>query len=294
MPLDLRLLECFVAVGELEHVGKAAERLHLSQSPLSRQIRRLEKELDLQLFLRERQRIRLTQAGRWLLEQARGLVAHSERVRTEANRRARGEVGMLSLTFTSSAMWSGIVPETLRRFQIRVPDVVVELHSMRSAMQAEAIRAGRVDIGFVSVAPAGDDLEAACVCEESLMLVIPGDHPLARKRRIAPRDLYGARWILLMESASAHKTERFFADCANAGFAPEAIRTVTEPATLLALIESGLGVGLIRSSARNYAPRSVVFTKLPWLSVKARTFMIRPKLGRQPLAEVFASCIPPI
>ncbi len=294
MALDVRLLEYFVAVGELEHVGKAAERLHISQSPLSRQIRQLEKELDLQLFVRERQRIRLTESGRWLLDQAQGLLAHFERVRMEACRRARGESGTLSLTFTSSAMWSGVLPRLLERFQSRIPDAAVELRSMRSTMQVDAIRAGRADIGFVSMVPADADIEAVCVCEERSMLVLPASHPLARKRRIAPGDLNGAHWILLMESISAQKSEQFFAASLKAGFTPEAVRTVTEPVTLLALVESGMGVGLIRSSARNYAPRSLVFAELPWLPVKARTFMIRPKAGRQALAEAFAAGVPRI
>jgi DNA-binding transcriptional LysR family regulator len=75
--LTLRLLKYFVAVAELEHVGKAAKRLHISQSPLSRQIRQLEKELTLELFVRDKQRIRLTEAGRGLLNQALSLLAHS-------------------------------------------------------------------------------------------------------------------------------------------------------------------------------------------------------------------------
>jgi DNA-binding transcriptional LysR family regulator len=294
MSLNVRLIEYFVAVAELEHVGKAAERLHVSQSPLSRQIRQLEKDLDLQLFVRERQRIRLTESGRWLLEQAQGLLAHFERVRTEARQHSRGEIGTLSLTFTSAAMWSGMLPKILRRFQSKFPGAKVELQSMRSAAQVDAIRSGRVDIGFVSAIPAASDVEVACVAEETSMLVIPVDHPLSRKRRIARRDLNGVRWILLTEGLSAQKNERFVAACAKAGFTPEVVRTVTEPVTLLALVESGLGVGLIRESARNYAPRSLLFAELPWLPLRARTFMVRPRLGRQPLAESFAACVPRI
>jgi DNA-binding transcriptional LysR family regulator len=292
--LDLRLLQYFVAVAELEHVGKAAERLHISQSPLSRQIRQLEKELNLELFFREKQRIRLTESGRWLLDQAQGLLAHSDKVREEAVRRSRGQMGTLSVAFTSAVMWSGILPKLVRRFQTAFPNARVELHNMRSALQVDAVRSGRADIGFVSTLQTGSDIEVRCVSEEPSLLVIPGSHSLSRKRRIAPQDLDGIRWILLSESLSPQKYDRFFTACAAAGFTPQIVQSVAEPMTLLALVESGLGVGLIRSSARNYAPRSLTFQTLPWFCFKSRTYMIRPIARRQRLAEAFAAHVPEI
>ncbi len=292
--MDFRLLEYFVAVAEEEHVGKAAKRLHISQSPLSRQIRQLEKEVQLELFVRERQRIRLTESGRWLLKQAQGLLAHVNKVRDEAEQRSRGQIGTLSVGFTSAAMWSGILPKLLRRFQSEFPDATVELHNTRSAMQLEAARSGRIDIGFVSAFTTNSDIEIRCVAEESSMLVIPNAHALARKRRIDPSDLHGIPWILLSESFSLEKHDRFFAACENAGFVPRIMQRVSEPLTLLALVEGGLGVGLIRSSARNYAPRTLAFRVLSWFSFKSRTYMIRPRDGRQPLAEAFAAYVPAI
>ena len=295
--MDLRLLEYFVAVAELEHVGKAAERLHISQSPLSRQIRQLEEQLHLELFVRERQRIRLTESGRWLLDRAHGLLAHFEKIRNEAEQRSRGLLGTLSIAFTSSAMWSGLLPNLFRRFQTSFPGATVYLQNMRSVQQIEAVRSGRSDIGFVSAAPsASGELELTCVSEESSQLVLPAAHALSRKRRIGPPDLEGIRWILLSESHSPQQQDRFYTVCGRAGFMPQVVQRVTEPITLLALVESGLGVGLIRGSARNYAPRSLTFKTLPWFSIKSRTYMIRPLNGRPPLSDVFASlcrqCMP--
>ena len=286
--MDLRLLEYFVAVAELEHVGKAAARLHISQSPLSRQIRQLEADLHLELFVRERQRIRLTDSGRWLLHQARGLLAHSGKIRNEAEQRSRGQLGTLSITFTSAALWSRILPRLFRRFQSRFPNATVYLQSMRSALQVDAVRSGRADVGFVSISSTAADLELTRVSEEPSVLVLPAAHPLSHKRRVAPRDLDGIRWILLSESLAQQNQDRFLAACSRAGFTPHVIQRVTEPIALLALVESGLGVGLIRGSARNYAPRSLTFKHLPWFSFKSHTFMIRPTEGRQPLSDAFA------
>ncbi len=291
--MDLRLLEYFVAVAELEHVGKAAERLHISQSPLSRQIRQLERDLNLELFVRERQRIRLTESGRWLLNQAQGLIARFDKLRNEADQRSRGQAGTLSIAFTSVAMWSGLLPKLLRRFQSQFADAAVELHNMRSPLQEEAVRSGRADIGFVSAPPVGADLEIRCVWEEPSILVTSSANPLSRKRPISPGDLNGVRWILLSDSQRNHKQERFLAACGHAGFRPQVVQTVAEPLTLLALVENGLGVGLVRNSARNYAPPTLRFRALPWLNWNSRTYMIRPGSGRQPLAEAFAAYLPP-
>lgn len=290
--MDLHLLEHFVAVAELEHVGKAAQRLHVSQSPLSRQIRQLENELQLQLFVRERQRVRLTESGRWLLNQAQRLLKHSAEIRHAAEQRARGQVGTLSIGFTSAVMWSGLLPNSVKRFQAEFPGGVVELQSMRSANQLEALQLGRIDIGFVSMLPESDELEATCVAQESSVLVVSDSNPLARKERIMPRDLDGVEWILQSESSTSQKAARFSIECEKHGFRPRVVQSVREPITLLALVESGLGVGLVRSSARSYAPRSLRFKMLRWFSFTTRTYMVRPLQGRQPLSEAFVRYVP--
>jgi DNA-binding transcriptional LysR family regulator len=230
------------------------------------------------------------------LNQAQALLAQFSKVREEAQQRSRGQLGTLSVVFSSAAMWSGLLPRLLQRFQNEFPNATMELQSMRSALQREAVRSGRADIGFVATAPAATsrDIETTCVSEEPTLLVIPNSHPLSRKRRITPRDLDGVRWILLSESLSREQQDHFFAACARAGFQPQVAQRVTEPLALLALVASGLGLGLIRGSARNFAPRSLNFVALPWLTFKSRTYMIRPAAGRQPLAEAFAAYVPEI
>ncbi len=291
LTLDLRLLHYFVTAAELEHIGKAAERLHISQSPLSRQIRQLETELGLKLFARERQRIRLTESGRWLLSEARNLLAHAHKIRDEAGQRALGKTGTLSVAFVSSAIWSGILPKLLRRFRAEFPDATLELRNMRSASQMEAVESGQVDLGFVSMPSTVNAIETTCVSEEPFLLVVSATHPLARKRTIAPTDLDGAPWILLSQAIAPERHARFVTACAKAGFMPRVVQQVTEPNTLLGLVESGLGVGLVASSSRNCAPRSLRFHTLPWLPLKSRTYMVRPRQGRQPIADRFAAYV---
>jgi DNA-binding transcriptional LysR family regulator len=234
----------------------------------------------------------LTESGKWLLNHARKLLAHAEKIRGEAEQRALGKTGTLSVAFVSGAIWSGILPKLLRRFQAECPDATLELRSMRSTVQMEAVESGRVDLGFVGRPAASSAIESVLVSEEPLVLAVPGGHPLARKRTIAPCDLDGARWILLGHSISPESRARFIAGCAKAGFAPQIVQEVTEPNTLLGLVESGFGVGVAGSSSRSCAPRSVKFHALPWLPLKSRMYMIRPTQGRQPLAERFAAYVP--
>lgn len=290
--MELRLLEYFVAVAELEHVGRAAQRLHVSQSPLSRQIRRLEKELDLQLFARRRQRIYLTESGRWLLRRAQDLLGQFEKIRKESEQRARGETGTLAIAFTSAAMWSGILPRLMKKFQTGHPAARVSLQQMRSTLQVQAVKAGRIDIGFVSTLPNEEGVECQCVAEEDSLLVMPGGHPLAKRRLIRPENLDGLQWIFLSETISLEKPNQFCAACAKAGFVPEIVQNVTEPTTLLAFVESGFGIGIIRSTARKYAPRTLAFREVPWMPFKNRTFMIRSTSELPPLGAAFARYAP--
>ncbi len=272
--MQLRLLEYFVAVAELEHIGRAAQRLHVSQSPLSRQIQRLEKELGLQLFVRRRQRIYLTESGRWLLQRAQGLLGQFESIRKESEQRVRGEAGNLVIGFTSAAVWSGILPRLIKKFQTGHPAVRLSLQQMRSTAQVEALKARRIDIGFVSTLPNETGIDCHCVAEEGSLLVMSGGHRLAKRRSIKPADLDGLEWIFLSETISLERQNQFCAACAKAGFVPQIVQNVTEPTTLLAFAESGFGVGIIRRTARKFAPRTLAFREVPWLPFKNKIFVM--------------------
>lgn len=290
--MDLRSLQQFIAVAELEHVGKAAEKLHISQSPLSRQIRQLEAELGLELFLRERRRLQLTEHGRWFLEQAKNLIGHKERIRSEAEQRALGKSGKLTIAYTSPVMWNDVLPQALKRFQEDHPKAVVELENLRSSAQIEGVRAGRIDLAFVSAPPTGGGLRVDCVSEEGWVLAVPCTDPMAQKEEIHARDLDGRRWIILSETADSPGAYAFAKTEIGTEIKPESIRRVSQPLTLLALVQSGLGVGFVRESARNYAPASLAFRGAPWLTMKGRTFLVRGT-GTQPLADAFAKCLRP-
>ena len=153
--LDLRQLRYFVAVAETEHVGRAAEALHISQSPLSRQIAQLEKNLGLALFERSQQRIRLTSDGRVFLIEARALLRHANRLENLGRRLGRGEEGGLCIGYVADAMHTGVLPGALRTLQEERPGIHVALYSLASAEQFEGLRQRSLDIALVREPPGG-------------------------------------------------------------------------------------------------------------------------------------------
>ncbi len=285
--MDLRLLRNFVAVAEVEHVGRAARTLRISQSPLSRQLRQLEDSLGLQLFDRERQRVRLTNAGGWLLRESRLLLEQAAQLELDAARMARGDSGSVRLGFVKSAMWTGVLPAALRTFRSRRPDVSVTLRNAPSAVQAAALLRGDLDVGLVHDLPNRAGLVMVTLLSEPLLLAVPNDHRLAGHVGISPRDLNGLEWIVLATRPGKH--ERLIAACGRAGFVPKVRFEASDQASVLGLVEAGVGLALLPESAERDARRSVTLRRLPWLRLSRTLHAIRREGTASPLAIEIAA-----
>ena len=266
--MELRLLRYFVAVAETEHVGRAAERLHVSQSPLSRQIRQLEVELGTTLFTREHRRLRLTDAGRWLLGETRPLLARVTSIAADARRVAVGELGRVKIGFVSAAMTSGVLPEAIRVTRASHPALAIELSLLSSRAQIERVIRGELDVGVVH-AMAGPPLATDLVLEEPYVLALASDHALARRRTITPADLDGAPWVTL---STEQGRDRLLAACGAAGFVPDVVAEVGDRASVLALIAAGVGIGVV-PNVRDHP--GVVIRPLPWFAATNRLWAIR-------------------
>ncbi|MCW3053135.1 MAG: transcriptional regulator, LysR family [Chthonomonadales bacterium] len=259
--MELRHLHYFIAVAEELHFGRAAARLFIAQPPLSQQIQRLEKELGVLLFSRTKRRVELTEAGRIFLQEARQTVAQAERAVSAAQRAQRGEVGRLAVGFVGSATYS-VLPAVLRRFCERCPDVELNLQERTTAQQVEAIRAHRLDVGFVRPPLYDPILATKTLLVEEFVLALPQTHRLARASVIALSEVAEDPFILYPHHLGPGLYDPVMSACQRAGFSPRVAQEATQMHTILSLVAIGLGVALVPACVLSLQWQGVVCKRL--------------------------------
>ncbi|MYW46687.1 LysR substrate-binding domain-containing protein [Streptomyces sp. SID161] len=291
--LDLRQLRYFVTVAEEEHVGRAAERLHISQSPLSRQIAQLEKNLGLTLFERTQQRIRLTSDGRIFLAEAQALLRHAARLENLGRRLGRGEEGGLCVGYVGDAMHTGVLPGALRALHDERPGIQVALYDLPAAEQFEGLRQRSLDIALVPQAPPEDDpdLRCALLLEDPLRLALPAGHPLTERSEIRPADLDGQAWIAVEDDRTPDWRDAFVAACAAAGFTPDIRLEAPGPLTALGLVASGLGCALVQESMSRTTVPGADVRELPWLDASVRLWAAWHRTDLRPVVASFRATV---
>jgi DNA-binding transcriptional LysR family regulator len=177
--MELRHLRYFVAVADELHFGRAAEKLHISQPPLSHQIQDLERELGVALFHRTRHFVALTEAGRAFLEEVRGILQDTDHAAETARKVGHGEVGRLSVGF-GLASAGGVMGKILNVFFSRHSNVALDLQTLHSRAQIEALVNRRIDVAFPILPVSHRDITAEAVAVEPLVAALPAAHPLAR------------------------------------------------------------------------------------------------------------------
>ncbi len=241
----LRHLRYFVPVAEERHFGRAAEPLLMAQPPLSQQIRRLEAEVGVELFVRTTRRVDLTEAGTAYLERARAILASVDAAADEARRVAAGSVGHLAIGCVGSATYS-LLPALSRRLAEELPGVDFSFRGeMLVADQVDALRAGTIDVALLRPPVADGTLTLTRLREERLVLAAPDGHPLAARRQVRVADLAGADLIVHSagrRSAMYDVVRRLFDD---AGVTPHIRHEVGETSTLVTLVAGGLGVAVV-------------------------------------------------
>lgn len=260
--MDLRHLRYFICVAEEMHFGRAAQRLGISQPPLSQQIRALEEDLGVRLFDRTSRRVRLTEAGELFLPEARQTLAQAERAAQVARRAHQGEIGRLRLGFTASAPFVPRVARALYRFRQSHPQVELELQELGRDAQIAQLEQGQLDIGIVRafeqpLLPLG--MVSQCLLEEEMMLAMRKEHVLARRAEDpAIADLAGVPLVLYGVANGAGFNEHFFELCEEAGFRPSVALEVSSFATLLGLVAAGFGATILARSLARLQVENVV------------------------------------
>jgi DNA-binding transcriptional LysR family regulator len=261
MSVDLRRFEYFVAVAEELHFGRAAERLHVAQPPLSRQIQRLEAEFGVRLFERDRHGVELTEAGAALLPEARCTLVAANRAREAARRAARGESGVLDVGFFASVAAS-MLPQLTRGYSADHPRVELRLHDMSSGEQLRALREGRIDVGLMMRPSAAPDLNVETIKVEPAVLVMPDDHPLAQSATVSLSDLEDESFALFPRESSPDLHDRLVTLCQRAGFTPRIAQEATHMATIVSLVAAGVGVSVMPASISQMGRADVAYVPL--------------------------------
>lgn len=179
--MDFRRLKYFIAVAEERNIGRAAQRLHISQPPLTRQIQQLEAELGVVLFIRTSRGVELTNAGMLFLEEARNIQAIVSQAKENTKKAAEGKLGRLDIGIFGSGVFGGI-PKILQTFSESNPEVRVVFHTLNKAEQFEALRQKRIAIGFNRMISSAEDVEVQLVIDESMYLAVNKNHPLCKEK----------------------------------------------------------------------------------------------------------------
>ena len=259
--MNLRSLRCFLAVAEELHFGRAAKRLNISQPPLTQHIKSLERDLGARLFDRTKRSVQITEAGAALLDEARLLIARADGLRHVVQRADKGRSGTLRAGFITSAVFTKtrLFYATMSR---GVPGATVMWQEMNSSEQVDALREGKIDIGFLHTPSEHRDLEARVIVREPMVVAVPDTHRLAG-RRYAPLSEFGDDdFVLPLRHMSPAFYDRIIAACSAAGISPAIPHQPRHLLTMLSMVSMGAGISLVPVSLANAGFPSVSFIKI--------------------------------
>jgi len=255
--IELRHLRYFVAVAEELHFGRAAQRLHLSQPPLSQQIRKLEQMLGHPLLTRTSRSVSLTAAGEAFLQSARRTLRNVQRDIDETQRIARGEVGSLHIGFVGSGMLTGL-PAIFRAYHQAYPRVHLHLHESFTSRVMEGLGDGSLDAGILRDGDPADGLNVTSIFSEPYVAVLPANHPRAKQKSISPAALRDEPFVYFPRAAGARAFEKPLTIFEQYGFRPNIVQEASHWLTILRLIGAGLGVSIAPECVRTIASPDVV------------------------------------
>ncbi len=290
--MDLRRLTCFVAVAEELNFNRAAQRLHMSQPPLSQQIRLLEQEMGAQLFERTRRSVALTPAGTLLLDKARQILALHRQAGELCRLAASGLAGRLRLAFTASVPLFDGFPRLLGDFRQRHPHIEIDMQHMTTGEQIAALSEGRIDLGFMRPSPAfrmPGPVRERTLWRDELVLALPAGHALAQQGAAALplQALAHEAFVLHPVVLGGGLHEHIVSLCSQAGFVPHIAQPARETSTMLALVAAGLGVSVVPSVYERIRPPGVVFRTLSDPARASRIALVGWQDGLSACARLF-------
>jgi len=263
MKLSLRLLRHFIVVAEERHFGRAAERLNMTQPPLSQQMKRLEERLEVSLFERTTRSVQITAAGKVLLKQGRQLIADSDNLVLSVRRAAQGKVGTLVIGFVNTASYE-VLPRSIAVYREHYADIDLALKPMHSYMAIEELRLGRIDLAFIRPPAAvliDQGFKLAVVAREPMYVALPQRHPLSRKKTIPLDALEGMPFVGYTPQDGRYFHEMIMGLFAQYRVRPNIVYESVMP-TMFAIVEAGMGLALVPASAAHTRRKGLCYRPL--------------------------------
>ncbi|WP_319243011.1 LysR family transcriptional regulator [uncultured Propionivibrio sp.] len=286
---DFNQLACFVAVAEELHFGRAAERLCMTQPPLSRQIQLLEHALGTKLFERTSRSVRLTAAGRVFLDDARRLLQLAEQAAVTAKRTSEGNAGRVVIGFTT-VMGYELIPGLIAAAHQAMPDTEIVLREMVAAAQLDALENHTIDVGFLwPLASRMAALRHETIFRDPLVVAMPEHHPLAMRANVALDDLNGLPFVMFSPERG-----RYFYSLVNglllaAGVTPRYVQHLDQVLTVVGLVGTGIGVAIVPASVARFRFEQVVFRPIRGKTVVAEGRMAWRDDHQNPALKTFRS-----
>ncbi|ATZ94493.1 MULTISPECIES: LysR family transcriptional regulator [Dickeya] len=264
MNIELRHLRYFIAVAEELHFGRAAEKLHISQPPLSQQIQALEEQIGAQLLERNNRNVRLTQAGELFLKEAWAIINQVNQAAERAARIQRGEIGELNIGFTSSAPFVKQVSRSLLQFRQSYPEVHIQMLEINTKQQIEPLLDGKLDLGVMRNNPLPETLRHQLLLHEPMVAVVHEEHPLAAAPggHISIQQLANEPFVFFAREVGTALYDEVLTLLKKYGITPYITQEVGEAMTIIGLVSSGLGVSLLPASFRRIRVDGVKYLSL--------------------------------
>ena len=283
--MELRHLRYFVAVADELHFGRAAARAFVSQPTLSQQVRTLEDEFGARLFDRSRRGVALTDVGRVFLPHARRVLDAASQAEAAVRAAAEGRAGALRIGYEGAVLRAGL-SAALRTFRAAAPDVELDFLEAGSREQAEAVRAGRADAGFVLLPVDEEGLEVRSLGTAPVLLVMPAGHRLAGRATVAVAELAGEPFVMWARSPASAVYDALVRACHAAGFEPDVAQEIRHMESLLGFVAAGVGVATVHEARAQRGYPGVAYARLvePALTIETgvvwRRGDVSPALAR--------------
>ncbi|WP_025739423.1 LysR family transcriptional regulator [Aquimarina pacifica] len=279
--LELRHFTYFLAVAEELHFRKAAERLYISQPGLSRQIKQMEEIIGVELFLRDKRKVTLTNAGVYLKNELDYIFNHIDFTLKQTRLIDQGSEGEIRVGFLGSAMQT-ILPELLVNVNKEYPNLQFSLEEMSNYLQVDAVQKDQLDIGFVRLARVPKEMQIKTIHTDTFSLVLPLEHLLNVGNFVSVQQVSDEQFILFSSDYSSVYYDQIMSICEDKGFTPKVSHKSVHAQTIFKLVESGFGVAIVPTSLQYGFDLKVKFLEIPEILQKAELSVIWKNDNRNP------------